>query len=151
MKSRQNEQGLTLIEVMLVVIILGILVALVVPQFSGRTEQARRAAAAADINANLATALEMYQLDNGVYPTTEQGLAALLRAPEIPPLPPSWQGPYLKKSGALNDPWGQPYIYRCPGEHNSGSYDLSSTGPDRQSGGGDDVNNWDQDDSGNRQ
>jgi general secretion pathway protein G len=138
----RDEKGLTLIEVMLVVIILGVLVALVVPQFTGRTEQARRAAAQADINANIATALEMYFLDNGVYPTSEQGLEALLAAPEAPPLPSSWQGPYLKKTATLKDPWGRPYVYRCPGEKNPDSFDLYSGGPDKQEGGEDDVHNW---------
>ncbi|RMI25805.1 MAG: type II secretion system protein GspG [Calditrichaeota bacterium] len=144
-KRWRDDRGLTLIEVMMVVIILGVLVALVVPQFTGRTEQAREAAARADIEANIATALEMYYLDNGRYPTTEQGLAALIKAPDVPPLPVSWRGPYLKKSTALKDPWGQPYVYVCPGEHNPESYDLYSTGPDRQEGGGDDIHNWKQD------
>ncbi|MFQ5706617.1 MAG: type II secretion system major pseudopilin GspG [bacterium] len=151
MNSLRDERGLTLIEVMLVVIILGVLVALVVPQFSGRTEQARRAAAQADINANIATALEMYFLDNGVYPTTEQGLEALLRSPEAPPIPVSWQGPYLKKNTSLKDPWKLPYVYVSPGEHNPESYDLYSTGPDRQKGGGDDILNWENDETGDLQ
>lgn len=142
MSRLRDEQGLTLIEVMLVVIILGILVALVVPQFSGRSEQARRAAAQADINANIATALEMYFLDNGVYPTTEQGLAALYLKPEIPPMPMAWSGPYLKKNSEIKDPWGEPYEYVCPGEHNLEGFDLYSKGPDRQKGGTDDVHNW---------
>lgn len=142
MKMLKSESGLTLIEVMLVVIILGVLIALVVPQFSGRTEQARRAAAQADINANIAVALEMYFLDNGVYPTTEQGLEGLLRKPEVPPMPISWNGPYLKKNTSLRDPWKEKYIYTSPGEHNPESYDLYSMGPDRKQGGGDDIENW---------
>lgn len=141
MRVLNNESGLTLIEVMMVVIILGVLVALVVPQFAGRTDQARRAAANADINANLATALELYFLDNGSYPTSEQGLEALLRKPESPPIPISWQGPYLKSNTNLKDPWGQPYLYDCPGENNPAGYDLASVGPDRQKGGGDDIRN----------
>ncbi|MFQ5637213.1 MAG: type II secretion system major pseudopilin GspG [bacterium] len=149
MRILYNERGLTLIEVMLVVIILGVLVALVVPQFAGRTEQARRAAAQADINANIAMAMEMYFLDNGVYPTTEQGMAALLRIPDAPPIPLSWMGPYLKKTTTLKDPWSQPYSYSSPGEHNPESYDLYSTGPDRQKGGGDDITNWESDEKDN--
>ncbi|MFQ5605507.1 MAG: type II secretion system major pseudopilin GspG [bacterium] len=145
MNLLKNEKGLTLIEVMMVVIILGVLVALVVPQFAGRTEQARRAAAQADINANIAMALEMYFLDNGAYPTTEQGLAALLSMPETPPIPHSWQGPYLKKNTSFKDPWKQRYVYSCPGENNPESYDLYSTGPDRQKSGGDDITNWERD------
>ncbi|RMF70583.1 MAG: type II secretion system protein GspG [Calditrichaeota bacterium] len=146
MKSLKNESGLTLIEVMLVVIILGVLVALVAPQFSGRTEQARKVAAQADINANLAMALEMYYLDNGVYPTSEQGLKALIQKPTTPPIPASWQGPYLKKSSKLKDPWGQPYLYVSPGKHNPESYDLYSQGPDKQEGGDDDIVNWETED-----
>ena len=142
MKLLKDESGLTLIEVMLVVIILGVLVALVVPQFTGRTEQARIAAARADINANIAVALEMYMLDNGFYPTTEQGLEALIRKPELPPIPEAWNGPYLKKNTAFKDPWGEKYIYVSPGEHNPESYDLYSMGPDRKKGGGDDIQNW---------
>ncbi|MFQ5650504.1 MAG: type II secretion system major pseudopilin GspG [bacterium] len=142
MRSLKNECGLTLIEVMLVVIILGVLVALVVPQFSGRTEQARRAAAFADIRANIATALELYYLDNGVYPSSEQGLAALLNKPETHPIPFSWNGPYLKSNTHPKDPWGQPYVYVSPGEQNEESYDLYSIGPDQQKGGDDDVTNW---------
>lgn len=147
MRWFKNERGLTLIEVMMVVIILGILVALVVPQFTGRTEQARRAAARADIEANIATALEMYFLDNGTYPTSEQGLIALTREPDVPPLPRSWQGPYLKKNTTFNDPWGEAYVYVSPGDHNPESYDLSSSGPDGQKGGDDDITNWESGDA----
>lgn len=150
MKKYHDESGLTLIEVMLVVIIIGVLIALVVPQFSGRTEQARKTAAKSDIQANIAIALEMYYLDNGTYPTTEQGLEALLNKPDMPPLPLSWNGPYLKKNTALLDPWKGKYIYISPGEHNPESYDLSSYGPDRQEGGGDDINNWQADEGDER-
>jgi len=149
LKPIRDEEGLTLIEVMLVVIILGVLVALIVPQFAGRTEQARRAAAEADIKANIATALELYLMDNGVYPTTEQGLVALLEKPQRPPIPLSWQGPYLKKSTTLKDPWGQPYEYLSPGQHNPEGYDLYSPGPDRRKGGGDDITNWQSDETDN--
>ncbi|MFQ5631789.1 MAG: type II secretion system major pseudopilin GspG [bacterium] len=147
MKTLRDESGLTLIEVMLVVIIIGVLIALVVPQFSGRTEQARKAAAKADIQANIAVALEMYYLDNGAYPTTEQDLDALLHKPDMPPLPISWNGPYLKKNSSLRDPWKEKYVYISPGEHNPESYDLYSFGPDRQQGGEDDLNNWDADEN----
>ncbi len=147
MKRLENESGLTLIEVMMVVIILGVLVALIVPSFVGRTEQARIAAARADINANIAIALEMYLLDNGVYPTTEQGLHALVSKPDTPPIPVNWQGPYLKNNTTFKDPWGEPYVYVAPGEHNSESYDLISTGPDRQKGGADDITNWESDET----
>ncbi|RMF59574.1 MAG: type II secretion system protein GspG [Calditrichaeota bacterium] len=147
MNKLKDEAGLTLIEVMMVVIILGVLVALVVPSFVGRTEQARIAAAKADIQANIAIGLEMYLLDNGNYPTTEQGLRALLVKPDTPPIPSNWQGPYLKKHTSFEDPWGEKYVYVAPGEHNTESYDLYSKGPDRQKGGNDDITNWEDDES----
>lgn len=136
-----NKKAFTLIELMLVVIIIGVLAAMVVPRLAGRSEQARQAAASADIEANIATALDLYELDNGQYPTTEQGLAALITKPTSSPVPIDWKGPYLKKEPL--DPWGRPYIYKSPGEHNVGDYDLSSWGKDGIEGGGDDVVNWD--------
>ncbi len=134
-------RGFTLIELMLVVIILGILVAMVVPRLAGRSEQARIAAARADIEANIALALDLYELDNGAYPTTEQGLNSLRVKPTISPVPLNWNGPYLKKEPI--DPWGRTYIYKSPGEQNV-DYDLSSWGADGVEGGGDDVTNWEQ-------
>ncbi len=140
----KKSKGFTLIELMLVVIILGILVAMVVPRLAGRTEQARRAAAKADIESNLAVSLDLYELDNGVYPTTEQGLTALITEPTSSPVPPNWNGPYLKKKKLPVDPWGRPYIYVSPGVHNKEDYDLYSYGPDGVEGGGDDVTNWEE-------
>ena len=93
----------------------------------------------ADIEANIATALDLYELDNGQYPTTEQGLEALLVQPTSPPAAENWRGPYLKK--APKDPWNRPYIYKSPGEHNTLDYDLASWGRDGIEG-GDDVVNW---------
>ena len=136
-----NRKAFTLIELMLVVIIIGVLAAMVVPRLAGRSEQARQAAASADIEANIATALDLYELDNGQYPTTEQGLAALITKPTSSPVPIDWKGPYLKKEP--RDPWGRTYIYKSPGEHNVGDYDLASWGKDGIEGGGDDVVNWD--------
>lgn len=136
----RKSKGFTLIELMLVVIIIGVLAAMVIPRLGGRSEQARQAAAKADIEANIATALDLYELDNGQYPTTEQGLAALITAPVSSPVPNNWKGPYLKKEP--KDPWGRPYLYKGPGEHNTGDYDLSSFGKDGVEGGGDDVVNW---------
>lgn len=137
-------KGFTLIELMLVVIILGILVAMVVPRLAGRTEQARRAAAVADIESNIAVALDLYELDNGVYPSTEQSLAALISEPTSSPVPPNWNGPYLKKRKLPIDPWGREYVYVSPGVHNEEDYDLYSYGPDGVEGGGDDVTNWEE-------
>lgn len=143
-KFQMSLTGFTLIELMLVVIIIGILVAMVVPRIAGRSEQARRAAAAADIESNLAIALDLYELDNGNYPTTEQNLGALITAPTSSPVPENWNGPYLKKRKIPNDPWGRPYKYTSPGTHNTEDYDLFSFGPDGVEGGGDDVTNWEE-------
>lgn len=140
----KGARGFTLVEIMLVVIILGVLVAMVVPNLAGRGEQARRSAAKADIEANLATTLDLYEFDNGRYPTTEQGLQALLTQPTSAPVPVSWNGPYLKKKKIPKDPWGNDYVYVCPGIKNIQSYDLSSRGPDGEES-EDDITNWAED------
>jgi len=139
MISRLNRnKGFTLVELMLVVIIIGILVAMVMPRLAGRSEQARAAAAKADIEANIGSALDLYELDNGLYPTTEQGLGALLAKPADAS---KWKGPYLKKKPV--DPWGNQYLYRSPGTRNI-DYDLFSMGKDGVEGGEDDVTNWEE-------
>jgi len=140
-----RRHGFTLIEIMLVIIIIGVLVAMVVPSISGRSNQARKAAAVTDIESNLDNALDLYQLDNGHYPTTEQGLMALIEKPTADPVPAKWSGPYLKKKRLPKDPWGHEYVYAFPGEHNKEGYDLSSLGPDGIAG-KDDITNWEKDD-----
>ena len=137
----KDTRGFTLIEIMLVVIIIGILVAMVVPSMSGRSEQARTTAARTDIDANIATALDLYETDNGRYPTTQQGLQALLEKPTSTPIPASWNGPYLKKKRLPKDPWGNDYVYVSPGAHNKDEYDLSSHGADGVES-ADDITNW---------
>ena len=126
---------------MLVVIIIGVLAAMVIPNLAGRGEQARLAAAKADIEANLAAALDLYELDNGRYPTTEQGLAALLQKTTAAPEPMHWKGPYLKKKKVPQDPWGHDYVYASPGTSNTEEYDLSSYGKDGIES-SDDITNW---------
>jgi len=124
-----KRDGFTLIEIMLVVIIIGILVAMLVPNIAGRSEQARLTAARTDIESSLATALDLYKMDVGQYPTTDQGLGALIKASSVAPVPVNWSGPYLKKKAVPKDPWGHEYAYAAPGTHNPDSYDLSSLGP----------------------
>lgn len=138
--NAQTNRGFTLIELMIVVIILAALAAMIVPRLSGRAEQAKVNIAQSDINANLATALKLYQLDNGNFPTTEQGLEALLTKPGTEPVPSNWNGPYIEKDPI--DPWGNPYKYRCPGTDNKAGYDLYSMGRDQTEGTEDDVKNW---------
>ena len=131
--------GFTLIELLLVLVILGILAAVVVPKFSGRTEQARIAAAQSQVS-TFGTALDAYEVDNGAYPKGKDGLTLLVEQPRDAQT--TWKGPYLK--GQIpNDPWGQPYLYECPGRQNPTSYDLSSAGPDQREGTEDDITNWD--------
>ena len=132
-------RGFTLIELLLVLVILAVLASIVVPRFTKRSEQAKLTAAATDV-ANVEVMLDAYEVDCGKYPTSEEGLRALL---EQPPNANGWQGPYLKK-GMPQDPWGSPYVYHCPGQHNASGYDLYSFGPDGQDGGGDDIDNWSQ-------
>lgn len=139
--DRKKNKAFTLIEILLVVVIIGILVAMVVPDLSGQGRKARISATRADIEANLATALDLYELENGQYPTTDQGLKALIRKPGSSPQAPNWDGPYLKKKRIPRDPWKRVYVYTSPGIYNSGEYDLSSYGPDGVES-DDDISNW---------
>ncbi len=127
-----------MVEIMLVVIIIAALAAMVVPRFSGRSEQAKVSIARSDVEANLATPLKLYELDNGNFPTTSQGLEALRKKPTSNPEPRNWSGPYVEK--APIDPWGTSYVYESPGKHRS-DYDLSSKGKDLESD-EDDIVNW---------
>lgn len=138
---RKSHSGFTLIEVMIVIVILGVLAALIVPKVMGRPDEARIAAAKQDIF-TIMQSLKLYKLDNRRYPTTEQGLAALVQKPSQAPLPQNWSaGGYLER--LPNDPWGQPYQYLNPGLH--GEIDVMSFGADGQPGGQGvdaDIGNW---------
>jgi len=142
-KMRRNVKGFTLIELMVVIVILGILAGLIVPRIMGRPDEARRAKARIQIE-SLETALKLYKLDNGNYPTTEQGLQALVDPPATGSPLSNWrQGGYLEKGKVPKDPWDMEFIYLSPGAH--GDYDLSSLGADGEPGGegkNKDVNNW---------
>jgi len=135
-------RGFTLIEVLVVVAILGILAAIVVPRIMDRPDEAKRVAAKADIAA-IVQALKLYRLDNGFYPSTDQGLSALVLRPTTPPAPNNWkQGGYLER--LPKDPWGSDYQYLSPGVR--GEIDVFSLGADRARGGegsGADIGNWD--------
>lgn len=139
--TRRLQRAFTLIELLLVMVILAVLAALVVPRFAGRSEDARKKAALTQVKALFGTALDTYEADNGTYPSTAQGLAALSAAPSNAPAAKNWQGPYLKGEVPM-DPWGKPYVYRSPGTKNKSSYDLSSAGPDGAEGTEDDIGNW---------
>jgi general secretion pathway protein G len=139
LRRRRAQGGFTLIELLLVVVIIGILAAIVVPKLTGRSEDARKAAAVADMN-NMRTALSMYEVDNGKYPTSDQGLQSLLQKPGGAPEPKNWKGPYLQNMTEIpKDPWGNPYLYSCPGSKNPTGYDLLSLGSDGAPGTPDDV------------
>ena len=138
MKTIHNkERGFTLIEVMVVVVILGILAAILVPKVMDRPDQARKIKAKQDIRA-LEAALNLYKLDNFVYPTTDQGLEALVEEPSSPE-PANWKaGGYVDR--LPKDPWNQDYLFLSPGEQ--GTIDIFSMGPD-QTPSDDDIGNWD--------
>jgi general secretion pathway protein G len=129
-------RGFTLIELLLVLVILGILAAIVVPKFSGRTEQARIAAAQTQI-ASFKTALDAFEVDTGSYPKGSAGLMDLVQQPREAQ---GWKGPYINEVPL--DPWQHPYVYVCPGRNNPSSYDLYSLGPDGREGTEDDITNW---------
>jgi general secretion pathway protein G len=141
MRTGTANAGFTLIEILVVVVILGTLAALIVPRVMDRPDQARAVAASADV-ATIVNALKLYRLDNGVYPSAEQGLAALVRRPERGDIPPNWKpGGYLER--LPTDPWGGEYQYLNPGVH--GEIDVFSYGADHKPGGegyAADIGSW---------
>jgi general secretion pathway protein G len=141
----RGEAGFTLIEIMVVVVIIGLLLTVVASNVTKQLGTAETVKSRADIQ-GLETALANYRLDNGFYPTTEQGLEALLRKPGGEPVPHAWNGPYLKGMTAVpRDRWGNEYLYLSPGVHNAESYDVWTRGQDGQDGGdgsSSDIGNW---------
>ncbi|MCW6031367.1 type II secretion system major pseudopilin GspG [Pantoea sp. JK] len=136
--NTQRQRGFTLLEIMVVIVILGVLASLVIPSLMGNKDRADRQKAVSDI-VTLENALDMYKLDNGRYPTTEQGLKALVAAPAIAPQPRNYRSDgYIRR--LPQDPWGNDYRLVSPGKH--GAIDLFSAGADGEAGSEDDVNNW---------
>jgi general secretion pathway protein G len=137
MRTRiSHRNAFTLIELLLVMVILVVLAAVVVPKFTSRSQQAKNTAAIQQIS-NFKTAFDAFEVDNGRYPSTEEGIAAL--GANIGNWQ-NWHGPYMENP-PLNDPWDHPYIYRFPGTHGT-SFDLLSIGADGQEGTGDDIVSW---------
>lgn len=143
MRRKKDDRGFTLIELMVVIVILGILAGLIIPRIMGRPDEARQAKARIQIQA-LETALKLYKLDNGNYPTTEQGLKALVELPAVGALAKNWrEGGYLEKGKVPKDPWGNEFVYLSPGT--KGDFDLLSLGADGEPGGegkDKDITNW---------
>nr|WP_086938384.1 type II secretion system major pseudopilin GspG [Thaumasiovibrio occultus] len=140
---KQKQKGFTLLEVMVVVVILGIMAAMVVPNLLGNVDVADQNKAVTDIS-QIETTLERYRMDNRVYPSVDQGLDALTAKPTSGPEPRNYPSePYLRR--LPNDPWGNPYVYVYPGEKNANSYDVYTLGADGQEGGegiNADIGNW---------
>jgi len=139
-QSRQSVQGFTLIEMLMVVVIIGILAAIVVPNLVGTTDKARVAAAKGELSV-FKSSLARFEIDNGFFPQGHSGLQALVQRP---PGAKNWSGPYMEK--IPKDPWGNDYIYVCPGKHNPEGYDIICVGRDGAAGTDDDITSWALDD-----
>ncbi len=142
-KRMSNQRGFSFIEIMIVVIIIGFLASIVGPQIIGRVGKAKQVTAQSQLT-NIKLALEQYYLDCGSYPSSEQGLGALVENPGDSSVVNKWTGPYISKA-VPKDPWGYDYHYTCPGEHSTEGYDLYSLGSDNQEGGSGentDITNW---------
>ena len=139
LSPRRREAGFTLLELLVVLAIMGLLAAIIAPQVLRYLGSSRTQTARVQIQ-NIVAALELYKLDVGHYPTQAEGLNSLVTAPGNET---GWNGPYLKKESALKDPWGEPYVYKIPGQH--GEFDIYSLGSDKAEGGtgeAQDVGNW---------
>jgi len=139
----KTTHGFTLIELMVVIVILGILVSFIAPRLMGRPDEAKQVKARIQME-SLETAIKLYKLDSGIYPTTEQGLQALVEQPQTGTLPKKWRkGGYLEKGKVPKDPWGNEFVYLSPGVHHD--YDIISYGADGVPGGEEfnkDINSW---------
>lgn len=135
----KSRRAFTLIELMLVLVILATLSAIVVPKLTGQSKRAKVIATGTQI-ADLGTALDAFEVGVGRYPTTTEGLRALIEKPSSEA--DDWQGPYINKNVIPLDPWSNEYQYRCPGQYNPDGFDLYSYGPDGKMGGDDDITNW---------
>lgn len=138
-RAKAVRGGFTLLEVLMVIVILGVLAALIVPQFGGTQRKAEERMTQTQI-VGLKTQLDLFKMHCGRYPTSDEGLAVLLEPPDEEELVERWGGPYL--DAAPKDAWGRELIYASPGEYNENSYDLSSMGHDGQEGTEDDITNW---------
>ena len=143
-KLRQNEQGFTLLEILAVLTLLAFILTMVAPNIVKNMQKGQSDAARAQVNA-LKTVLNTYYMDNSIYPSTEQGLKALIEKPAIPPIPENWNGPYLEDNKIPKDPWGRELHYTSPGVHNREKYDAYTLGRDNVEGGTGpdaDIGNW---------
>ena len=143
-RERKSEQGYTLLEVVAVLTLMAALLTLVTPNIIRELKKGQAKAARAQVQ-SLKNVLNSYYMDNSTYPTTEQGLKALIEKPTIPPAPETWNGPYLEDRSIPRDPWGEELRYISPGNHNPDRYDLYSLGSDKKEGGEGndaDIGNW---------
>ena len=138
MKNVRRAKGFSLIELLLVLVILAALASVIVPKFAGRGEEAKITAAQTDI-ARIAGVIDIFEIDNDRYPTSTEGLKALI---EKPANAIGWKKPYLSKMEVPTDPWGNEYMYRQPGQKNEYTFDLASAGPDGKFNTEDDITNW---------
>lgn len=134
----RGDEGFTLVELLLVLVILGLLAAIVLPKFSGTSERGRVASVQTQIAA-FKTSLDAFEVDIGHFPKGKNGLIDLIQQPRDAG---NWHGPYLQSDSIPKDPWDNEYIYECPGRHNASSFDVMSMGPDGRAGTDDDICNW---------
>lgn len=142
--EKKSEQGFTLLEIVAVLTLMAALLSLVTPNIIKELKKGQTKAARAQVQ-SIKNVLNSYYMDNSCYPTTEQGLKALAEKPSIPPVPETWDGPYLEDKKIPRDPWGEELRYISPGVHNPDRYDLYSFGSDKKEGGEGndaDIGNW---------